>query len=380
LNTLFNFIITTGIIANIVLLYVLIKKKRETNSPILPIFFALVLFIQINAFAMFNNITVIYYVTILFVDIATLMTTLILFFYVKSLFKSINLTQNKNLVHFIPILLYFLSVSLPIYLDSLEIISFGRYTEILKDKGVLLSLISNAYLLYYLALPLMFLKRMNFGLSNYSSSLTIKDYNWIRIMLHLIIVVIAVDTLFEFYELYFGNLEWNSYIITIISISVFVVVIGSYGIRQTSILIPDFVLENEERFKESSRKKITSEIIQADSQELEDLKVNVLNSIKESKPYLNEDLTLTQLANLVSTTDKKLSFLLNHYMETNFYDFINHYRVQSVIEKMSDSEFNKFTLTAIAESSGFKSKSSFNRIFRKKTGLTPTEYKKSMPS
>ena len=378
MNIGLNFVMTTGIIANVVLLYILAKKRRKRNSPILAIFFALVLLIQINAFGLLNKIAAIYYVTILFVDIATLMTSLLLYFYIKDLFTSFKLTKNQNLVHFIPILLYFLTVSLPIYLNGLEFFSLGSYTDFLKKKELLISLISNAYLLYYVGLSLKFLQKIGPGLSSYFSSLTIDDYKWLRVMLYLITVVIVIDTLFEIYELYFGNLDWNSYIITIISISIFVVVIGYKGISQTSILIPDFILENEERAKESTKKKATNEIIKSDQENLNRLKLEVLKSMEESKPYLNEDLTLTQLANIVSTTDKKLSFLLNQYMDTNFYDFINHYRVLSVIEKMSDPEFNKFTLTAIAEASGFKSKSSFNRIFRKETGLTPTEYKKSM--
>jgi AraC-like DNA-binding protein len=87
---------------------------------------------------------------------------------------------------------------------------------------------------------------------------------------------------------------------------------------------------------------------------------------------------LNKLAKHIPTTDKKLSLLLNQYMNTTFYDFVNAYRVQSVKEKLASVDFDNLTLLGIAYESGFKSKTSFNRIFKKETGFSPSEYKKSL--
>lgn len=58
----------------------------------------------------------------------------------------------------------------------------------------------------------------------------------------------------------------------------------------------------------------------------------------------------------------------------NFNDFVNYYRTEEVIKKLQSGKHNIHTLLAIAYDCGFNSKSTFNRSFKKQTGLTPKEY------
>ena len=60
----------------------------------------------------------------------------------------------------------------------------------------------------------------------------------------------------------------------------------------------------------------------------------------------------------------------------NFNDFINHYRIEAVKEKLSAGEHNTTTLLGIAYDCGFNSKATFNRAFKKSTTLSPNEYLK----
>lgn len=94
------------------------------------------------------------------------------------------------------------------------------------------------------------------------------------------------------------------------------------------------------------------------------------------KPYLEPKLTLSQLAQQTNITTHYLTELLNHYLQQSFFDYINLYRVSAVKEKIADKQYQHYTLLAIALDCGFNSKSSFNRIFKKVTGQTPSEYKK----
>ena len=96
------------------------------------------------------------------------------------------------------------------------------------------------------------------------------------------------------------------------------------------------------------------------------------------KPFLDENVSLKSLAELLAVSDKKLSAILNQHMEISFYDYINGYKVEDVIMKMKEPSYNKYTLLAIAFESGFNSKTSFNRIFKKVTGLSPSAYKKQL--
>ncbi|WP_282135041.1 helix-turn-helix domain-containing protein [Seonamhaeicola maritimus] len=62
-------------------------------------------------------------------------------------------------------------------------------------------------------------------------------------------------------------------------------------------------------------------------------------------------------------------------MHTTFYDLINSLRVEEAKTKLKSAAFDKYSITGIAELCGFNSKSSFYRIFKKETGLTPTQFK-----
>ena len=65
-------------------------------------------------------------------------------------------------------------------------------------------------------------------------------------------------------------------------------------------------------------------------------------------------------------------------MNTNFQDFINEYRVEEFINRLKNDQNNHFTLLGIATDVGFNSKSTFNAIFKKFKGLTPTQFKKNL--
>jgi AraC-like DNA-binding protein len=96
-------------------------------------------------------------------------------------------------------------------------------------------------------------------------------------------------------------------------------------------------------------------------------------TIKE-KIFTEPELTLTELAKLLDTHPNYLSQVINEREKKNFFDYINTLRIQEFIHVVSEPGNEKFTLLAIAFDCGFNSKSSFNKYFKKVTGLSPSEY------
>lgn len=92
------------------------------------------------------------------------------------------------------------------------------------------------------------------------------------------------------------------------------------------------------------------------------------------KPYLNAKLKISDLADLLKVPTYKLSYLFNQHMKKSFYDYVNDYRISEFKAFVAAGEHEKFTLNALIERSGFLSRASFFRYFKKELGMTPTEY------
>ncbi len=105
---------------------------------------------------------------------------------------------------------------------------------------------------------------------------------------------------------------------------------------------------------------------------------NLLRVMESDKPFLDSELTLRDLADKLSMSSHNLSEILNTRLNQNFYDFINRYRVEEVKRRLSEAGSENFSLIAIAFDAGFNSKSSFNTVFKKQTGATPSQYRQQL--
>lgn len=108
------------------------------------------------------------------------------------------------------------------------------------------------------------------------------------------------------------------------------------------------------------------------------LKKELLQTMEERHPYRNSDLTLPDLAGQLGTTPHKLSEVLNAQLNQNFYDFVNGFRVREVQLRLADEKSQALTLLSLALDAGFASKSTFNSVFKKHTGQTPSGYRRSL--
>ena len=97
----------------------------------------------------------------------------------------------------------------------------------------------------------------------------------------------------------------------------------------------------------------------------------VLDKMTEEQYYLSTELSLGELAQNIDLHPNKLSWLLNHRLGKNFYDFVNAYRLKDFQERALDIRNRRLSLLGLAYESGFKSKSVFNDYFKKSTGMTP---------
>lgn len=100
----------------------------------------------------------------------------------------------------------------------------------------------------------------------------------------------------------------------------------------------------------------------------------LLTLMEEKKPYLNHQLSILDLAKSMNVSTHNLSQVLNEKSGKSFYDFINNCRVQEFKQRVGNPKYKKYTLLGLALDCGFNSKASFNRIFKKFTNQTPSQY------
>ncbi len=100
----------------------------------------------------------------------------------------------------------------------------------------------------------------------------------------------------------------------------------------------------------------------------------LIEVLENKKLYKKMDLSLPELANIVGIPRNHLSYIINEYAKTSFHDLINHYRIEEAKRLLINSK-NDINILDIAFEAGFNSKSTFNYVFKKYTGKTPSEFK-----
>ncbi len=373
MNLFLDFFLVGGIfIIAIVLMQLLKIKGKELPQKILIVLFFLLLCVNVYFYALLHNI--IWLIRFFFLpnDITTTILGPLLFLYIKSLFlKEDNLVKN-TLVHFTPAFLFAFGITIPTILFNNFKIDGLAYTHTNFIRSIIR--IESLYFMLYLFLSLQLLSKYRKLTKHKYSNLTPYDFNWIRIMLLSALGIISVDLGIKVYEYFFGDFSWNADYLSVLAMIVLVIYLGYYGVNQSKVLLPSFLLNSEVEHQINKAKNKT--ILPVKRAEFETLKDKLELLLNTNHTYLDQDLTLGKLAQKTSTTDKILSTMLNQYMNTTFYDLINKYRVQAVKEKIHLEEYKNYNLFGIACECGFKSRTSFNRIFKKETGFSPSEYKK----
>lgn len=99
--------------------------------------------------------------------------------------------------------------------------------------------------------------------------------------------------------------------------------------------------------------------------------------MEKEEPYLDSSLSMYDLATQLDLNVKELSLLINHTLNQHFFDFVNYYRIRKAMSILEDPENSQLTILEVLYEVGFNSKSSFNTVFKKQAGMTPTQFRRS---
>jgi len=171
-----------------------------------------------------------------------------------------------------------------------------------------------------------------------------------------------------------GFMPFDPFEISFIGLTLLTFLFGVFGFHQPGIFEEVVRTETHDKPKEAepdTRKYQRSGLREKD---VADYVNKIGKYMVIEKPYLERELTIYDLSDQLKIPRHILSEVINEHMGKNFYNLVNEYRVNEVKERMKGDDMRQLTILAIAYDSGFNSKSSFNTIFKEKTGQTPSEY------
>jgi AraC-like DNA-binding protein len=301
-----------------------------------------------------------------------------LYYYVQALVSDKKRIAWKDTLHHVPFVLFNLYILLSsFYPDiaerlNIEKVSPGDNPPLLFSFFLILTAFSGTV---YFLLTFSLFKKLDLNIFNNFSNYTSIDPGWIRILVIIFGVVwtalISVTVIHHIFHKFSMVFCTNG---LFLSLSVFVILIGYFGLKQKVIFTSDNIIVPDETVTVPA-KYSGSRLTESEAKQYT---MKLLEHMKNAKPYLDPELSLPGLAQELNISGHYLSQVINEQFDLNFFDFVNRYRVDAFKERVTDPRSGNFSLLGIAFECGFNSKSAFNRIFKQTTGLTPSEYRKTL--
>ena len=211
---------------------------------------------------------------------------------------------------------------------------------------------------------------------NYYSELEYKTLSWIK---SIIITVFILHFFIIFGEVAetFNELANNVFIYLEVLTTLFIVYwIGYNGFFQAQLFLEDTNEKSNQDVSNGPKPEIKiASIIDQESKEQFGM---IESRIKSERLFQNPDLNLRTLALSLEIREKELSRLINRCSETNFYQFINRFRVDEFKNLLQSSKAKQMSILGLAQEAGFSSKSTFYAAFKTLEGLTPKQYESSL--
>ena len=302
----------------------------------------------------------------------------VIFFYTKSLLNSTFKISKKEYYHFIPALIYLIYSLIVFITDKLILDEFYFYADGRdKDMANWYQIAGIISMVYYLIASLKFYKnykKLVFDKVSFADSIL---FEWIPNFLIAFLSIVVLRVLLFLLNPEWGNFGNQFWHYIAFSIVVLYVSVNGYANAVKMSFLNDVNSESINVYQESDEDYKTKQD-NTNLEEIEFWKDKILHLVESEKVFKNPTLTLSDLSKLLNTNTKTISKSINSGFDMNFNDFINHYRIEAVKEKLQKEEHKTSTLLGIAFDCGFNSKATFNRAFKKSTDLSPKDYLKNL--
>jgi AraC-like DNA-binding protein len=380
-----------GIVITFFLVFLLISKKNKSEADIILTIWLLFIGLHLSSYYLITTKSYHHFPYFLGFDLPLPLVHGPFLYIYTALLTNHQLQLKTKLMHFLPVLIIYI-------LFSDFLFSTAKYREqIYANNGIGYEWQTNLLLttiivsgILYVFLSLQLLRRHRIRIRNQYSFIEKINLNWLRYL------IFGIGFIWLFVIL------GNEYLI-FLSVIIYVLFIGFYGIRQVGILTNDtlniqmidavkdslilqenastyfreipenFPLSNQtENIQESLNVKYRKSTLSQSM--IDEIHQQLQKSMSDEKLFTNAELTLADLASHLNVQSNNLSQVINSKEEKNFFDYVNSLRVEEFKHKLNNPSNYKYTLFSLALECGFNSKTSFNRNFKKNTGVSPSEY------
>ena len=369
---LYNSLMLVGAVQGLIFASIvfLSKKYRKRSNYFLE---ALILCVALNVLQYYllktKILTAQEFFGIFYIPFSTL-TIVIYYFYVLTFLYPERKISSKEKWLLLPFCIFFLlTLFYKICLHTGNLTErinqfFAKLIHIHEIFGCLFSLV--------LLLMIMRLLRRKYLVNDRESfsEFPLNQYLWLRINTIIYILFCVLWAVSIYINLFYGENEADFFYYFFWILSSFSIYwLGHLGIYSFG------VAKEQDSIRKFSMQK-TNPIVKEVKQN-EHIKT-LQQMINRDKIHLDNNITLESVAEKLNLNKSYLSRLINSELKMNFSDYLNSVRVEEAKSYISNPEFSNYTLVAIGLEAGFNSKSAFNNAFKKFTGLTPSEYRKSL--
>ncbi len=360
-----------------IILFLLSRDNSKSKRILAYYMFVNSLYYTYLAFFYSGNFVAIVNVYYLIVPIALLVQPFF-YFYIRSLTNPDFRCSYRQIIHFIPsAIILIMNISLYSFLtkaDQIQLLAFendstNKIQEFffqLHTSGyhIIFGIQALVYLFFVSKTIFLHKKYLPKNFSNYEGV----NLNWLITLLTIFIIGSTVQELL-------GNIDQlafnvNARIYYNLFILFTIAFIGISAIKQKEIYNYKNKTDSgdidilEEKYSHSSlNKEVKEELIS---------KLETYLLIE--KPFLKNDLRLDDIATDLNTNRQYLSQVINERYQKNFYTLINDLRIKEVKNLFLNQKHKQLSIMGVANTVGFNSKSTFNTLFKKSTGLTPSQF------
>ncbi len=336
------------------------ERRRRVSNRVLSLLLAAIIFSLLLRLGYNTSLFIRYPHLSIAGDFIMFLVGPLLYFYICCLLYHDLKFERKKWIHFIPLALFLASFIYTLKFSAHELLKANSagglhlYYFVILWGGAI-SLLVYTYMAYK--------EVILHGKRHLQTRSDFPRTSYLRFILGIVIGITSVWIISLITLQFSDNIVLSNYIYQVIFLlTVMLIFVMSYYAMNA----PELFILNQDQSKYSHSMLNRNDLL--------DIKIKLELYFDTQRPYLDPELSLSDIAKEIDTNQSYLSRVINESYGKNFFDYVNEYRVKFFIDRVLSGSFDHLTYSGIAVDCGFGTKATFYRAFKKLTSRTPKKY------